>query len=53
MVRLTVPSSISGPSASGFGRVRACLCARARSAPFSPAGYSLNVVGSRENFIVN
>ena len=28
---LTAPSSISGPSASGFGRVRACLCVRVRT----------------------
>ena len=43
--RLTVPSSISRPSASGFGRVHACLCVCARVGP----PFSLQVTVPAEN----
>ena len=50
--QLTAPSSISGPSASGFIRVCVCLCARVRVVPpFSLPVTVVIVVWVNHNFV--
>ena len=47
---LNTSSSISGHSASGFGKVRACLCARVRVVPYFPLQVPVYYEGPLDGF---